>query len=204
MSEDQKTASIGKAIECARKNWNDWRDVFEHGAPIHTSPLLTVQTRFASFCKEYSVSRTIRRGTQDEFRRTLLGPDFSAVIDDDNGHALDDFEMRFRSSFGTRNGKNGIVSVLSKVASLLRPERFVAWDSYARKGVKVALGPKLSLITYADYLAAFDQAWNGAPGQDIRDYLANNDPPESPIHTEPRFLRRVLDRQLMEAGGFRT
>lgn len=204
MSQDQKAASIGKAIECARKNWNDWRDVFEHGAPIDTSPLLTVQTRFASFCKEYSVSRTIRRGTQDAFRRTLLGPDFSAVIYDDTGHALDEIEMRLRSSFGTHNGKNGLVSVLSKVASLVRPERFVAWDIYARKGVNVVLGQKLSFTAYADYLAAFDRAWNGSPGQDIREYITSNDPRASATDTEPRFLRRVLDKQLMEAGGFRT
>src|SRR5450755_64954 len=84
---------ILESIQVARKNWHDWRDVFEHGTPINTNPLLVDQTKFASFCTEYSVSRTIRKGTQNEFR-SALERDLAAAIRADTGQALDAFEVK--------------------------------------------------------------------------------------------------------------
>jgi len=192
---------IRNAIQIARKNWNDWQDVFEHGIPIDTSPLLADQKRFASFCKGYSVSRTIRRGTQNQLRLALRGRDFVEVLRDDTGGKFDKFEKEMRVRFGTGNGR-GIVSALSKVAAFIKPERFVAWDSYAKRGANIVQGRGVSsqFRAYADYLADFDSIWNGPTGQQIRDYVAAHSA-EQALETEPRFLRRVLDVCLMICGG---
>jgi hypothetical protein len=198
-----KDTLILESIQVARKNWNGWRDVFEHCGPLASSPLLADPFRFASFCKEYSVSRTIRRGTQNEFRLALAEPpQFGEAIHDDTGHALDKLESDLRRRFGTHDGTRGIVSVLSKVAAFVRPERFVAWDRYAKKGVNIVLGRSASspFNTYADYLAAFDHAWNGRPGQQIRDCLKRVGA-RGAVESESRFLRRVLDVYLMKCGG---
>lgn len=198
-----RDALIMELIQVARENWQGWRDVFEHGGPISTSPLLADPARFASFCREYSVSRTIRRGAQNEFRLALLEqPQFGEAVQDDTGHALDKLESDLRLHFGTYKGTRRMVSVLSKVAAFVRPDRFVAWDRYAKKGVNVVLGRGASspFDTYAEYLTAFDQAWNGQPGQQIRDYMTSFGTQRA-VESEPRFLRRVLDIYLMKCGG---
>lgn len=118
----------------------------------------------------------------------------------DSGRAFDKFENHLRESFGTHEPKRRIISVLSKVSAFVKPERFVAWDQYARKGLNIVLDRKSSrFVDYADYLAAFEQAWDGSPGQNIREYMARNG--QSIVETEPRFQRRVLDDYLMLLGG---
>ncbi len=190
---------IRRSIQVAQDNWKEWRDVFEHGGAIATSPLLTDPRRFASFCKGYSVGRTIRRGTQNEFRLALI-ESLSAHIEDSSGRALDKLEGELRPRFGTNGGKNRLVSVLSKVAAFVRPEQFVAWDSYAKKGVNIVLGRRANFRSYADYLAAFNQAWDGQPGQQIRDFVRANRR-KNTFEREARFLRRDLDVCFMQCGG---
>jgi hypothetical protein len=195
--------------EDGRRNWAKWRDVFEHGTPVRTNPLLTDPTRFGDFCKEYSVGRTIRGGTRNEFRIELCAPSFSDAIRDDSGQAIDSFEECMRTRFGTVRTRIGmhddkpgrLVSVLSKVAAFVRPERFVAWDTYAKRGVNLTRNCAASrqFGSYAGYLEEFDKIWNGQIGQEIRDHAARTG--AHGIETEPRFLRRVLDVYLMKRGG---
>ncbi len=59
---------LSKLVECARQNWEEWRAVFEHDGPANTNPLLISSERFGKFCKEYGVSRTIRRHLREERR----------------------------------------------------------------------------------------------------------------------------------------
>lgn len=194
---------IQEALRVAQKNWHDYHDVFEHGDEIATNPLLANSDRFAHFLMEYRVSRTIRQGTHDKFRGALKdSPQFEEAIHDDTGHLLDKLESELRRDFGTSEPPRRMISVLSKVAAFVRPERFVAWDRYAKKGLNIVLGRRVSspFKAYSDYLVAFEEAWNGHAGQQIRDYLTGvgaNDAVES----EPRFLRRVLDVHLMKCGG---
>jgi hypothetical protein len=165
---------IAESLQVARKNWKDWHDVFEHVGSVNSNPLLANYTRFASFLREYSVNRTVKAGTHDKFRCALRSGQFLEAIRDHTGHALDELEATLRSEFGTHEPKRGIVSVLSKVAAFVKPERFVAWDAYAKKGLNIVSGRTASakFNTYADYLAMFDRAWDGQPGQEIRDYVA--------------------------------
>jgi hypothetical protein len=194
--------AIPESVQVARKNWSDWRDVFEHVGSPKTNPLLAKPDRFKRFCVEYSVQRTIRRGTHDDFRRELTKSEFSAAIRDPSGQRLDKLEGKLRKRFGTQRGRNSIRSALSKVAAFTRPQRFVAWDTYGKKGVNIALGRRAShrFNTYAEYLAAFDLVRKGARGQQIRDYVATSGA-RSAVESEPRFQRRILDMYLMKLGG---
>jgi hypothetical protein len=191
---------ISKSVQVARANWADWQDVYEHGGPIRDNPLLADAGKFATFCREYSVGRTIRRGTRNELRVTLSEPRFSEAIQEDTG--LDILENEFRPRFGTCNGTRRMTSLLSKVAAFVKPERFVAWDKYARKGLSAVMAGTAPFQTYAEYLAAFDRAWDDPPGQQVRDYLLNRAQNES--EKQPRFQRRVLDVCLMIKGGRRS
>jgi hypothetical protein len=196
-----KDNQISKSIETAQKNWSDWRDVFEHG--MSDNPLLADPARFAAFLTEYSVRRTIRAGTHEQFRQALAAKSgqFLEAVQDDTGQTLDKLEESLRHKFGTHGGRNRIISVLSKVAAFIRPERFVAWDSYAKRGVNIVMGRTASahFDTYADYLTMFDKAWEGQPGQEIRTFVRDNI--AGALETQPRFLRRVLDVYLMRRGG---
>ena len=104
--------------------------------------------------------------------------------------------------FGSKKGKNRIISALSKVAAFVKPERFVAWDRFAKEGLNIVLGRSASSAfeTYSEYLAAFDSVWKGQPGKQIRDYVAKEYAHEA-VECERRFLRRVLDVYLMTRGG---
>ena len=203
---DLTDRAISNIIRRAQNNWNRWRDVFEHVGPIPTNPLLASHDRFAAFCAEYSVARTIRSGTQDEFRRTLCDSTrFQGAIREGNARELDAIEADLRPRFGTHDGARRLISVLSKVAAFIKPERFVAWDRFAKSGANVFLGRAkgTQFQTYAEYLAAFDLVWDGTPGKRIRDYAASIGG-QSTVQTHPRFLRRVLDLYLMDSGGFKS
>jgi len=187
---------IKESIQVARMNWAAWRDVYEHGGTVQTNPLLTNENKFASFCQEYSVSRTIRKGTRNEFRRSLIKR-IPVAIREDSGRALDELEQKLRLQFGTHNGTRRMISVLSKVAAFVRPEQFVPWDSYAKRGLKTVLALKGGFETYAAYLQAFDVAWNGASGRQLRQWRGA----QNKLEQEHRFLRRVFDICLMKFGG---
>jgi hypothetical protein len=180
---------IGHAIRVARKNWRRWSEVFEHGLPVASNPLLASQQKFRSFCAEYRVARTIRHGMQNEPRLELAGSQkFLAAIHEDSGQLIDEIEENLRPRFGAGKHPKRMISVLSKVAAFVRPERFVAWDRYARKGLNVTLGRSASSTfqAYADYLAAFDQAWEGTPGERIRDHAMRSDG-QDPLHASAKF-----------------
>ncbi len=98
---------IQELIKVARKNWDDWHDVFQHGGPVADNPVLADERRFARFRREYGVNRIIWAGRHDKFRLGLCtSSDFSRAIQDDTGHALDRLERHLRSHFGTKRGKN--------------------------------------------------------------------------------------------------
>jgi hypothetical protein len=52
----------------------------------------------------------------------------------------------------------GVRSVLSKVATFIRPEWFTAWDSFACAGLNIVIGRSMNagFESYSDYLANFN------------------------------------------------
>lgn len=192
---------LRSSLEIARTNWKYWRNVYEHMGTPSTNPLLADPgTLFARFCKEYSVHRTIRSGTQNEFRRSLMEK-ISSFIEDDSGQALDAIEKELRRKYGTHDPPRKMLSVFSKVSAFIRPERFVAWDQYARKGINASLGrsPNAVFKSYAEYLFTFDTVWGGSLGERVRTYIARHG--NGTNERELRFQRRVLDVALMKCGN---
>jgi len=193
---DPNAAFVSKAIRIARKNWRAWQADFEGGGVL----LLSDQSRFNAFCTEYGVGRTIRAGTRDALRERL-SERLREALRDDTGDGLDLLEQELRPEFGTRQGRGRMISVLSKMAAFVRPERFVAWDSFARRGVNVVLGRAISypFRTYAEYMAALDLVWHGHLGKRIRRCV--RDHAQNAVERKAQFQRRVLDVCLMIRGG---
>jgi hypothetical protein len=166
---------IEQAIRTVREiTWHDWKDAFEHSGSISTNPILADPVRFNRFCWKWRVGRTIRKGTHPEFRRLLLhSQKFEEAIRDDSGHLLVELEKNLRPEFGARkrNGVCSIVSMLSKVAAFVRPDRFVAWDRFAKRGLNMVLGRSVNarFDTYGEYLAGFERVWEGPHGERIRE-----------------------------------
>jgi hypothetical protein len=197
---DLKKGEFESLVNLARNNWRDWRDVFEHKGRISDNVLLKCRYRFMRFCIEYSVHRTIRSGKHDELRKTLKNSTrFRSAIRDDSGCKLVMLERQLRRRFGTKNGKNAMISAFSKLAAFVRPDGFVAWDNSAREGVKLILRRRPK--SYSDYLSQVDEIWNGDVGDDIRAQLKKMRPRIALLDGDVRFQRRVLDAYLMKLGG---
>jgi hypothetical protein len=191
-----KDQDESRAIRIARRNWCAWQADFEGGGALLPSD----PSRFNAFCAEYGVGRTIRAGTRDELRKRLSRR-LRSALRDGTGHALDLLEQQLRPRFGTRLGRGRMTSVLSKMAAFVRPERFIAWDSYARRGLNLTLGRAAAhpYRTYAEYLAALDLVWQGQFGRQVRRCIRHG--AQSPIDRKPQFQRRAFDVCLMRIGG---
>lgn len=201
-SHTMKKSELVKSVGIARKNWRDWQDVFEHRGPISENPILACPDKFRRFCKEYSVHRTIRHGTHDKFRLELKSSrQFKNAVMDGSGGKLVRLERKLRKRFGTLGGRRGMVSVLSKIAAFVRPDRFVAWDNYAKKGLNRTLDRSVSspFPTYADYLKEIDRVWRGYLGRDIKAHMKKSRV-WSAVENKAHFQRRVLDVYLMKCG----
>jgi hypothetical protein len=196
---------IAEAIWVARETWDEWRDVFEHAGSLGTNPILADSSRFGYFCNSWRVARTLRAGTSDAFRCLLRdSQEFAAALDEHTGWALDELHANIlQPRFGTRHGKRGVRSALSKVATFIRPEWFTAWDSFACAGLNIVIGHSMDagFESFSDYLANFNDVWTGPHGARIRDMMKSQ--AESTIESEPRFQRRILDLYLMSEGGFK-
>jgi hypothetical protein len=190
-----------KSVKIALGNWEDWRLVFEYKSKPGGNPLLESRILFWGFCREYSVHRTIRRGTHNKFRQRLAR-DIQDVIRDKTGSALDRYEKKVRPSFGTRKGTRKMISVLSKVSAFVSPESFIAWDRYSRGGLNIALGRAKSrpFDNYSSYLADVDQVWKDEAKHLIKAEVRRCSISPS-LRTNEAFLRRILDVSLMRCGG---
>jgi hypothetical protein len=184
----------------ASANWYSWKDDYK-SKKIAGTPLLNSKRRFARFCKEYSVHRTIKENKQDEFRKYLKRV-IAPIVGDHSGRKLDDFECKSRSRFGSRGSKGKMLSVFSKVATFVRPEVFFAWDRYARAGLKIGLSPRSSgeFDSYEAYLESVNDLWKSAGERLIRSHFKRTEF-NPPSRTSPALMRRVFDVALMRLGG---
>ncbi len=190
-------ATIQRAIVVARHAWHGWKIVLEDDATI----LLANPKVFSRFCAEYSVGRTIRTGTKEECRR-MIRRLIRRAIKDPLGSGIDNLDRRLRPHFGTRNGRS-MVSMISKVGAFYRPEVFVAWDKYARKGLNIMsnLPPSRNFTGYVHYLATVEQLWATPVRKQIESAVSAAG--GCPQYNPPAFGRRVLDVALMIVGGRR-
>lgn len=191
-------------VYCARKNWVEWQDVFEHRGPPSENPLLTDRDRFRKFLSEYSVWRTVKAGTSDTLRLELHHgtSELDALLGDTTGVGLDDMNARLRSRFSSK--ENGsLLSLISKVAAFLAPDQFIAWDRFAKRGTKLALAVPLGrpFTSYAAYIEAVRSL---RPQMDAVERACGGAYPSEWSAERGRFLLRILDVYLMRIGGRST
>ena len=192
-----------KDLNIAKVNWKDWISVFEHEGTLEKNPLLTFPGVFNKFLGEYSVSRTIRAGTSDDFRKALSSVDLGLAgkLSDSSGKGIDELEELLRWDFGTRDGERGMRSAISKIAAFLVPANFIAWDKFARKGTIRVRGRRLTHTyeTYAEYLSDVNFLLNGEMKDALISACQGNYPTQYSSENN-RFQRRVLDVYLMRIG----
>ncbi len=192
-----------KDIDRAKRNWKDWISVFEHKGPIEKNPLLAFPGVFNKFLGEYSVHRTIRAGTSDEFRKALSSGDVGLAdkLSDSSGKGIDELEEMLRWDFGTMGGKRGMRSLISKIAAFLAPANFIAWDKFARKSITRMRGRRTTHTyqTYAEYLSDVNLLVNGEMKDALISACQGNYPTQYSSENN-RFQRRVLDVYLMRIG----
>lgn len=197
---------IAQAIKLVRtETWGEkWRDLFLYDGEIETHPVFKLKT-WNTFCVEWSVGRTIREKKRDDLRLHLAqSRDFEEALQDSSGKKLGQFATYLSTDYGARrNGSKPavILSAISKVATFIKPKIFVAWDTYAAKGVNLTFERSATAKYkggYSQYLADFNQIWKGEHGRCIRTTLIDDNITEE---QDDRFGRRVLDLYLMNLAG---
>lgn len=184
--------------------WN-WSHCFLHEGVYKRNPIFE-QAAWNNFCQKWSVGRTIRKGTRDQLRLHLVqSKAFAEALKDRTGKKLGELAVALSAEYGAVNSRNKkpavILSALSKTAAFLKPKIFVAWDTYASRGLNLAherpAGAKY-LNGYPQYLTDFNRLWVGEYGERIRATLTAQRVQHA---DDPRFSRRVLDLYLMNLAG---
>lgn len=188
-------------IKAARKNWKEWKDVFEHRGDPRDNPLLKDSCRFDKFLSSYSVGRTIRKGMRDNLRKALCDTNLRSLLRDQSGKKLDNLECKLHRKFGTHRPRRKMISVMSKIAAFLAPHAFIAYDQFSRKGLnKLLERPKSrNFVCYADFLMEVNGILHGEIGRHIRKACVGKYPSKQ-TSLNNRFHRRVLDAYLMRLG----
>jgi len=189
---------LDRAIDLARKNWEDWRVEFEFGLsgePPHKSPLLADAYRFLCFAWEYSVFRDDSHQDIEKIRRTLVDrPEFLAAAVA-GPQEVEDLATRIRTEAETTIDDDAR-SAISKIIAFAKPDKFIAYDTSARKGAYYIARDVIHTGPYAtSYVAYYEDVmpiFKGGLGNQIRANLSK----------EGRaFHLRVLDCCLMIEGG---
>ena len=190
------------ALSMAVQNWAEWRSDFEYaGNDKSNLPVLRNPNRWAYFVWSYSVLRqlpaeakAIGMGIREQLND---GDRLGDALADNNGQGIDDLGdwiATLHPALGRRR------SLASKLAAFARPDRFVAWDRFAKSGAAALCNHSSNYRSYQDYLTDIDTIWGGPLGAQIRGRVASHPFTSVPV-AEVRFQRRVLDHYLMIRGG---
>lgn len=202
-------ADLTKAKEIADKNWTEWQEDFEYNGAYERLPVLQEPYRFCRFCRDYSLMRYADSNVVEKVRTLLFGRElFRSVVEDETGANLDaladDLPKRIPEVDAER-------SMLSKLAAFARPDKFIAYDRFARRGAhyfvnrsrypQVALGallrsPRKSAPyrTYVDYLRDVNTVSGSEAGDQVRNSVGADSRGNG-------FVLRVLDCCLMMVGN---
>jgi hypothetical protein len=198
-------------VMAASQNWENLRKIFEHKCSPQKNPLFCKKD-FYKFLSNYSVGRTIQRGKRDKFRTWLISSNFdlTAMINDATGKTLDQNLVKVTKKFGTiqkrknyvsRGSRRAPISLVSKIASFLAPDKFIAWDTYARKGLNIELSHSKwrPFPSYAAYLKDINFVMSCSVGNQVRATCKKY--ASKKLAKSRSFHLRVLDQYLMRKGG---
>ena len=125
---------------------------------------------------------------------------FLDALHDKTGAALDREEAELRLRFGVQKGRRRVRSAVSKVAAFLAPHDFIAYDTFALKGLGKLIGVSaVKNFSYSEYLTTINKLFAGPLGLRIREVCTRY--PTNYASMKDRFHRRVLDTYLMRIGG---
>jgi|GEM_PF-1609920 len=209
------TKDLNRARWLAEVNWSDWRRDFEHSGKPDEIPILNDQARFHRFCQEYSVLRykTLERKKEVWVFLCKKNRILNAVTDT-SGLRIDHLAKEISKEFSSPDDEDKFEeprSLLSKLASFIRPAEFIAYDRYARRGahyvanrsaypVAPAGGPlryplkNFPYNNYSDYRRDVRKIQKGSAGNQIRNFIGNDPRGEA-------FTLRVIDCCLMMVGN---
>jgi len=182
----------------AGSNWRLWRSDYECGDAPERMPVLANADRFLKFIHSYGLMRYRTQQQCEEFRQALhTGSDLrQAVIR--NGAGIDGLARCFNKRYSWLDIE---LSLFSKLAAFARPESFIAWDQFARRGVATLAGGPTNgkYRDYSSYLADVDLLWSNGAGDSIKAFLSGKTLPTA--RSDDAFPRRILDCYLMITGG---
>ena len=143
--------------------------------------------------KNESESRNKKYATRDEWFN-YISKIIPLIISGSRYDSIDDAAISAEAPYKLS------ISCLSKVCAIVAPDRFVAYDKFASKGLAAWDGkPKAS--TYSDYMLRIFDCWSSNVGSFIRDEMSRRPLPLSRGLPDTAFGFRVLDNYLMLRGG---
>jgi hypothetical protein len=192
--------SIGDFDE-AFAHWQRWAIVMEHRGAPEKNPLLVSAEIFGQFSLEHGFGRTIRAGSRDEFRFKIGFDGFplGAMLEDESGQELDRLDERLRPVFGTYGTVRGSVrGPLSKIASVLAPQTFYAWERNAEIGIDIVRSRKGAPVSYSTFQTAVADRFKALRPDIIA--LAEGRYPSELARTGDRFHKRIMYSFLCRIG----
>lgn len=174
-------------------NWVMWRDCFEEQSEA-AMPVLCDPDRFRQFLSGYNLLM-FRNADYKQRLRDWMNRDerVKRMVKQEDGGGI---ECVLREMHGKRFNRER--SFLSKLAAFARPDVFIAYDQYARRGVRKILSIKRNPQNNIEYLGKVQKVYDGPVSGAITEYIANR---TIPTCYRTAFQLRMLDVYLMLKGG---
>ena len=178
------------AAYIAAQNWQYWKDCYE--APAEELKICEDPELFSKFVNEYSLLRREKGEDRERLRSWMTKNGRVAMLTKKkDGSGVENLLVEMKDSKFMRHR-----SFLSKIAAFSRPDVFIAYDLFARRGLV-----KLGMVTkmpddYVTYLKAVRELERKI-GQHIEKHLKDR---HLPTRKGKAFQLRVLDVYLMMSG----
>ncbi|MDP3196048.1 hypothetical protein [Tabrizicola sp.] len=172
----------------AGSNWVHWRECFEARKPA--CPALDSEKRFSTFISEYGLLRGVTRAERLRLRRVII--EIGLIKDCSSGSDVDKLVEAL-----VQRGFRREVSLVSKLAAFYKPEKFIAFDQFARRGLKQVLRLQELPYPYSEYLSHVEALCLSDYGREISEYLQSR---HIPANNKQAFYLRVVDVFLMLRG----
>ena len=116
-----------------RKNYEDWRDCYEHSG-LDDLPILKCETCFNAFTKEYSLGRNLKAGKPEQVMKRLKDG-FVTVTGTNEVREQGNKLVELATGIP---GANGVLrSLASKVAMFADANQFLPFDQFSSRGLSV-------------------------------------------------------------------
>lgn len=194
-----------KALHYAEANWSNWRLCWTHQGDWRSHPILATQVWFGCFVWEYGLGRTFTRTDAAKIRKLIRESEsFKNAVEKGCADSLQAAVSEIMPL--KQNGKERRnTSLITKVAAFVRPEKFIAWDTYASAGLRKLKGKRTHV--FGDSISKYERlAQNIVTGEISFPWwthcLPRIDQLADQLEASHQAIRmRVLDNIAMIAGA---